>query len=134
MISDHSNVPNTYSPYYGLLNLFDESLILITCPTPNPGIAEPGTKAGKYVLAPDIHTLNIGSIVMYLTLTATILSLTSSGLYVAVTVSKQDKLAGKVSSGKCLSTYFLYGISYELLLIFQIMINMFFLILSFFFG
>jgi len=47
MISDHSNVPNTYSPYYGLLNLFDESLILITCPTPNPGIAEPGTKAGK---------------------------------------------------------------------------------------
>lgn len=82
IISDHYNVPNTYYPTSGLLNLFELSLIFITYPTPKPGIEEPGTRAGKYVLAPEIQTRNIGSIVMYLTLMASILSLTSSGLYV----------------------------------------------------
>jgi hypothetical protein len=47
MISDHSSVPKTYSPTSGLLSLLDESLILITWPTPNPGMLEPGTRAGR---------------------------------------------------------------------------------------
>jgi len=47
IISDHYNVPNTYYPTYGLLNLSELSLIFITYPTPKPGIDEPGTRAGK---------------------------------------------------------------------------------------
>jgi len=47
MISDHSRVPKTYSPYSGLFILLELSFIFITWPIPNPGMAEPGTRAGR---------------------------------------------------------------------------------------